>query len=467
MRSFDSRSFRLWQVGLKRRLKGTVRPGGNWTACHHQNLPTVRLGSSDVVLRVPVPRAGLVIRAIRPQIVRRAHASLAPKATEGALGDSGSGDPYRRAHITLNVEPGDRTRLGETAFRVSTSENIDEAAEGKLLRLLQSSIEFEPSGSVTPYEETDREIANLKDAIGTNLRAGAYGTAERALDLLGEVVRGVWTAHPGSLNSSRRSSAIRRDWLFRSIGETEQDALLSRRAAGLFVDQAMKRALEASRTGFPEYVDECLRSFTRLWSDVLRDGSSEFDSLPSHITICVQNLATFSFSTSDQREDLEARATWAMVELVKSALDARRPAMARLAAGELNGLFEYADRGGGGRAQVRAGQLVLAGWLDYLADKEDERDPVDHELRALVTPRGTWAEILAARDLAERGEAPFSRWDWWELKTTNSGHAQVLEAFPLHRPRRAGGSRLVTRPAPASIRPGDCLELPALPRAPR
>ena len=41
------------------------------------------------------------------------------------------------------------------------------------------------------------------------------------------------------------------------------------------------------------------------------------------ITTCVQNLAAYSFSTADQRDDLQARATWAMVELVKLALDAR------------------------------------------------------------------------------------------------------------------------------------------------
>jgi len=389
--------------------------------------PAESLGASAVTLRVPVPRAGLVIKAIKPQIVRRAVASLAPHATEGGTGDSGSGDLYTPAKITLGVEPGDRTRLGETAFRVSTSRELDQDTQVRLVRLLQSSIEFDSPGSVTPDEETDREIANLKDTIGTSLRSGAYGTAERGLELLGQVVRGVWTARPESLDSSRRSSFTRRDWLFRSIGEVEQDALLSPRAAGLFVSQAMTRALEAPRTGSTGYVDECLRSFTRLWSDVLRFGGNEFDSLPSRITTCVQNLAAFSFSTADQRDDLQARATWAMVELVKLALDAKKPESARLAARELNGLFEYADRGKSGRAHVRGGQLVLSGWLDYLADKGDERDPADADLRALVTPRGTWSEILSARNIAERGTAPFSRWDWWEMKTSGSGHAQVLE----------------------------------------
>ena len=385
------------------------------------------LGPSAVTLRVPVPRAGLVIRAIKPDIVRQAIATLAPHVTEGGMGDSGRGDLYTPAQIRLDVEPGDRTRLGETAFRVGTSQELDGSVRGRVVRLLQSSIEFEPPASVTPYEETDREIANLKDTIGTNLRAGAYGTAERALELLGQVVRGVWTARPESLDASRRSSFIRRDWLFRSIGEAEQDVLLSPRAAGLFVSQAMTRALEAPRTESTEYVDECLRSFTRLWYDVLRHGGSEFDSLPSRITTCVQNLAAFSFSTVAQPEDLQARATWAMVELVKSALDAMKPEAARLAARELNGLFEYSDRGGNGRAHVRGGQLVLSGWLGYLADKGDERDPADADFRALVTPQGTWSEILSAKDLAERGAAPFSRWDWWEINTADSGRAQVLQ----------------------------------------
>lgn len=404
-------------AAARRQLDGLLTPG----------LSVGGLGPSAVTLRVPVPRSGLVIRAIKPHVVRQAIATLAPRVTEGGTGGSGGGDLYAPVQITLDVEPGDRTRLGETAFRVGTSQELDEAERGRLVRLLQSSIEFESPGSVTPDEETDREIAHLKDTIGTNLRAGAYGTAERALELLGQVVRGVWTARPESLDSSRRSSFTRRDWLFRSIGEVEQDALLSPRAAGLFVSHAMTRALEAPRTGSTEYVDECLRSFTRLWYDVLRHGGSEFESLPSRITTCVQNLAAFSFSTVDQPEDLQARATWAMVELVKSALDAKKPEAARLAARELSGLFEYSNRGGTGRAHVRGGQLVLSGWLGYLADKGDERDPADADLRALVTPRGTWSEILSARDLAERGATPFSRWDWWETETSASGGGGVLQ----------------------------------------
>jgi len=312
---------------------------------------------SAVTFRVPVPRVGLVIKAIRPQIVRQAIASLAPHATETGVGDNAASDLYTPARISLEVEPGDRSRLGETAFRVTTPQELDEAVQEGLVRLLQSSIEFEAPGSVTPYEETDREIANLKDTIGASLRAGEFGTAERALELLGHVVREVWTARPESLDSSRRSSFIRRDWLFRSIGEVEQDALLSRRAAGLFVDQAMTRALEAPRSGSTEYVDECLRSFTRLWYDVLRDGGRDFDSVSSRITTCMQNLAEYSFSTADQREDLQARATWAMVELVKLAIDARSWEAARLASRELNALFEYSDRGGG-RTNSCSGRTV-------------------------------------------------------------------------------------------------------------
>lgn len=384
------------------------------------------MGPSGVILRVPVPRAGLVIKSIKPDAVRQAMATLAPQVTEGGVGESGAGDLYTPSQITLDVEPGDRTRLGETAFRVG-SHQLNETARERLIDLLQSSIEFESPRTVTPDEETDREIGNLKDTIGTSLRAGAYGTAERALELLGQVVRGVWMARPEGMDSSRRSSSIRRNWLFRSIGEVEQDFLLSSRAAGLFVEQAMARSLEAPRTGSVEYVDECLRSFTRLWYGVLRHGGNEFDSLSPLIATSVQNLAAFSFATVDQAEDLQARGTWTMVELVKSALDAKNSEAARLAARELNGLFEYSSRGGTSRAHVRAGQLVLSGWLDYLADKGDRRDPADADLRALVTPRGTWSEILSARSLNERDATPFSRWEWWEMDTSTPGGAQVLQ----------------------------------------
>ncbi|ORL92520.1 hypothetical protein FNU77_04260 [Prescottella equi] len=384
-------------------------------------------GSSAVTLRVPVPRVGLVVKAIKPQVVRRAIASLGPRLTEGGAVDGENDGLYTPPQLTLEIEPGDRTRIGETAFRVRTAQELDQGDQDQLVRLLQSSIEFEPPGSVTPYEETNREIAILKDTVGTSLRSGAYGTAERALELLGQVVRGVWTAQPEISDSSRRSSFTRRDWLYHSIGEVEQDAMLSPRACELFVGQAMTRALEAPRTGSMEYVEECLRSFTRIWFETLRSGDSQFDSVPSHIVTCVQNLAEYSFATAEQRDDLQARATWVMVELVKLALDGKAPETARLAARELDGLFEFADSGGSGRSNVKAGQLVLSGWLDYLAEKRDSRDPGDLNLRELVTPRGTWSEILAARVLAERGTTPFSRWNLWEMRTSGSSRAQLLE----------------------------------------
>jgi hypothetical protein len=387
--------------------------------------PTGMPRASATTLKVPVPEVGRVVKSIKPKAVRQAVSLLALRATE-ERSSSESPEEYVPHHVTLDINPGDRTRLGETAFRITTRKPLDKPTNDRLIRVLQSSIELEPTDSVTPYEETDRDIANLKDAIGTSLRSGAIATAERALDLLGEIVRGVWMAEPDRLESSRRASVTRRDWLFRSIGEVEQDALLSPRVANIFVSVAMKRALEAPRTGSTEYVDECLRSFTRLWSELLRYGGPEFTIVTERITTCVQNLAAYSYSSSDEREDLQARGVWAMVELVKLALDAKNPSVARNAAEELNGLFKF-DRESNGRAHVRGGQLVLSGWLEYLAETADDRDPGDSTLRAMVMPRGTCAEILSGRSLAERGAAPFSRWDWWEMKATGSVRAQTLE----------------------------------------
>lgn len=415
----ESLSSRLDEVSRKyseatKRLDGLVTPSRL-----HMNLR-----SSASTLRVPVPQVGVVVKAIKPNAVKQALKTLAPRATDSRFPGADSAGEYTPPQIILDVEPGDRTRLGETAFRVITNEPLDEPVQDRVIRLLESSIEFDNSGAVTPDEETDREIANLKDAVGTNIRSGAFATAERAVELLGHVVRGVWMCQDG-IDASRRASFTRRDWLFRSIGEVEQDVVQSPRAAGMFVSQAMTRALEAPRLGSPEYVDECLRSFTRIWLDVLQDGRPEFDHISGRIIVCVQNLA--AFASPDQREDMSRHATWAMVELVKLALDAHKPSAAVLAAEELSGLFEYSHREGNQRDHVRAGQLVLAGWLDYLADKGDDRNPEDSGLRALVTPHGTWGEILAARSMAERGQTPFSRWEWWETKHSGSLRAQTLE----------------------------------------
>lgn len=430
-----SRLDEVVRLSLVDTLSDRLSEGSRKYASAREQLEDLKVSSwtpdgASFTLTVPVPEAGRVIKSINPKVVHDVIDSLGVRAAEGSTSRTEGAEVYVAPQVTLDVEPGDRTRLGETAFRVVTSEDLNEATTGRVLRRLQSSIEFEPSGSVTPEEETDREIANLKDAIGTNLRSGAFATAERALELLGHVVRGVWMTQSESRGFSRRASFTRRDWLFRSLGEVERDALLSPRAAGMFVSAAMTRALEAPRVGSTDYVDDCLRSLTRLWFEVLKHGGSEFESVSSRILICVQNLAAYSYASADKEDghegDLQARAIWAMVELAKLALDAKKPEEAMAAAEQLSGLCKF-DRDGSGRSHVRGGQLVISGWLDYLADKQDARSPVDLSLREMVTPQGKRSEILSARSVAERGTGLFSRWDWWEMKTISSNRAQALQ----------------------------------------
>ncbi|WP_223624863.1 hypothetical protein [Microbacterium sp. EST19A] len=386
------------------------------------------LGAADrssITLSVPIHEGGRVIRALRPKAVRQAIESLALRATEYEPVEDEEVLEYAPPRVTLAADIGERTRFGQTAFRVITSRPLDDQTAARVTRLLQSSISFEPREAVTAYEESDREISSLKDATSTNLRAGAFATAERALDLLGNVIREVWMAELPA-ETSWQASRARRRWLFGSIGDVEQDALLSSRAAGMFVSAAMKRAVEAPRADSTSYVDECLRSFTRMWFEILRHGSDNFDVARARIILDIQNLAMFTFASDQDGGDLQARGVWAMVELVKLALDAKRPDAARAAGEELEGLFEFV-REGAGRTHVRAGQLVLSAWLDYLAEKRDERDPSDPALHKLLTPRGSWSEIITARHVVDSEQVPFSRWDSWEMKSGNSGRAQVLE----------------------------------------
>lgn len=158
------------------------------------------------------------------------------------------------------------------------------------------------------------------------------------------------------------------------------------------------------------------------WTDLL-DGMAD-------LTTCVQNLAAYSYSTVEVRDDLQARGIWAMVELVKLAIDANKPREAKIAADELSGLFRF-DREGSSREHVRAGQLVLAGWLDYLSGTHDSREPSDPGIRTTLTPQGSWSEIIAARNLLARGKVPFSRWDWWEMEPAGSARVRTLR-LPHH-----------------------------------
>lgn len=204
-------------------------------------------------LNVPVPEAGRVVRSIRPKGVHQAIASLGLPAIGRAAEERGPVDDYVPPRIVLDVRPGDRTRLGDTAFRVITSGRLEAATTGRVVRLLQSSIELEAREAVTPYEETEHEIAALKDAVGTSLRSGALATAERALELLGHVVRGVWLTELDRTASSGASPA-RGSGLLRSVAEVEQDVLLSPQAGQVFITAATNRALEAPGTGSAEYL---------------------------------------------------------------------------------------------------------------------------------------------------------------------------------------------------------------------
>ncbi len=200
--------------------------------------------SSAATLRVPFRRGGFVIKAIEPNLVRQARDLLAPSAIPSRATGFENDDVYTPPQIIVDVEFGNRPRLGETAFRVITHEVLDEPRQRRITGLLQSSIEYEAPDAVTPDEKTEREIASLQDAVGSSIRSGAFATAERAVRLLGEVLRGVWkTQLEGSDSVSRCVRLTRQDWLFRSMGEVEQDAVLSPRAAGLFVGQAMARTL--------------------------------------------------------------------------------------------------------------------------------------------------------------------------------------------------------------------------------
>jgi len=369
-------------------------------------------GAAVSTLNVPVPEPGRVVRSIRSKAVRQASGSLGLRAIGRGSSESAAVDDYAAPRILLDVHPGDRTRLGDTAFRVVTSNGLDPSTAARVVRLLQSSIAVEPREAVTPYEETEREIATLKDAIGTNLRSGALDTAERALELLGHIVRGAWMTELDRGITPPRGSLARGIGLFQAIGEVERDAVLSPQVAHVFISAATVRALEAPATGSPEYVDECLRSFTRQWSDILRQGGPEFEELPVRIVACVRDLIAYSDPSADEPDVLRSRGVWAMAELAKLAVDAGRPDAAGIAAATLRGLLASGPDGPA-RTEVRAALLVLSAWLGYLAETDDPRSPADPDLEALVRPEGSWPEIFAARDAIDDG-TPFLRWETWD-----------------------------------------------------
>ncbi|MDW4572619.1 hypothetical protein R8Z57_07495 [Microbacterium sp. M3] len=120
--------------------------------------PTGEMGAPrGWTLRVQVSEAGRIVRAVRPKAVRQALAAMAPRATALASTEGEGATEYVPPQITLDIDPGDRVRPGDIAFRVTTSREIDEMTGARVSQLLQSSIEFEPTfGALPPADSQDR-----------------------------------------------------------------------------------------------------------------------------------------------------------------------------------------------------------------------------------------------------------------------------------------------------------------------
>ncbi|WP_372969801.1 hypothetical protein [Microbacterium sp.] len=380
----------------------------------------------SVSMRVRAPDNRLVLKAVKSIFIRRAMSVLV-RARQGGGGSEESSHTFVPPRIHFDLTLGERVRDGQHAFRVESSFALDEESEERVKTFLVESLVFEPEGTVTAVEESLRDVSSLRDTIGSSVRSGSFATAERALEILGTALRGVWVAAPATRDAFPTAPSPTED-LLRAAGDVEQDVILSPRVANIFVDGAMRRAVEAGRTGSIRYVEECLLSFTRMWWDLLRYGDESFEAVRSRIITCVVNIAGYVYSSNDKsdRQAYVARAIWANVQLVKLAIDAKNVLAAQRAAEELGALFEHRE-GEEARARVRAGQLVLSSWMSYLASINDGRDLDAPELRASLKPGGTRSQILDARAMAGRDESPFNRWQWWELNDTGSMRAQTMQ----------------------------------------
>jgi len=380
-----------------------------------------------IAVRVTVPGGQRVLKAIKVTPLRRALNALSPRVNEASTTTTNEPDDYLPPRIHCDLEFGVRTRSGQSAFRIEAASSIDDQTRARVTRLLQSSLVFESEEAVSAYEESLRDISSLKDAVGTSLRSGAFSTAQRALGLLGSALRGVWitVSDEGQLLSATRSQV---EELLRSVGVVEQDVMLSPRIADLFIDATILRCVAAPQVGHDGSADDCLRGLVRMWATMVRSGGSEYAPARSRVLSCITSLAGYVYGSDDMTESNEygQRAIWGLIEMVKVAIDARQIDEARRAASQLQELFVYRETHTG-RAHVRAGQLVLSAWLDYLSATDDERSTSDVVLLARVTAIGDWAEILEARRIADRAEAPFNRWEWWEIHDSNSIHAQTMQ----------------------------------------
>lgn len=335
---------------------------------------------------------------------------------------------YKDINLEFLLAPGNRTRSEKPIIQIRANQLTRPEAISRAIRILESSVIYKPESYVTLDETTDRDLTQLKDTISQSLRNGQYAVAKRALELLDQLLREIWQASAAKDARFPQGRIAGGSALRHITRDSELDVILGARTADLLLDNAMTRALTAPESGSKEYIDDSLRSFVRMWSDLLKTNDSQFDRALSRIVICLQNLALFAYSMAPEKLEAQPRASWALVELIKLALDGQSVPNAVAAADQLATLSE-SKRNINLSSQSLAGQLVLLSWIDFLepsfSDEHVDLEPLKNSLAISASKK----DLLNCYDLLQDRTTPFSRWEHWETSTSAFTGVHVLR-FP-------------------------------------
>lgn len=376
--------------------------------------------------RVPVflPHSDRVVRRIRSRVVQQAVQSAA--AITSTVQDSeAKAQDIVRVEISANVELGTRQPSGRAAFWIFIQGTAPAGMVDGIKHILLDALDFEDLGAVTPDEEIAHELGLLRDTLSASLRSGQFNLAERALNMIEAIVRKAWQSprQPGPI--SLRLSALRSDWLYRTIAEAELDASLGRRETDLFIDHAMSRTLTSPALASYEHFTLSLASFARIGRLLLEERPPHWPEAWHRLLNGLQNLAEYSFHGEADADDLRTECVWTIVELAKAAIDAENGEAALEAAAFLASIFEHIH--GHLRREVGAGQLVLRAWTLLLASKGRADWAAWAALQQHLTLTGTYDSQVAARSHTERPSGGRGRWEWWELESDGPAKVTVME----------------------------------------
>lgn len=325
--------------------------------------------------------------------------------------------------VILRTEPFATLRYGDALFEIGIPNGVTmtDADREDTSRQFHEAVSFFPQTFVDPEAAIIWELTAVQDVAAESLRAGAFGRAERALNLISQATEAGW-ARPPAPSKGWPDSLRGRDWLVRPFMNIERAAGGQDLVNTVLLDSAMSRCLSAIRHNQPDRFAAEIGSFLRIWELTLDQPLPS--STQERIMISLQNVAEYGVPNDYPIEQYKDVCTWLFVRLVKAAADARRHKLALRTARYFLGLYKFGEDKGTARLTAQRGRIALGAWLLLQRSRDEIIDP---ELLTLILGGLTGSEVQTARGSLEERPNAVADWHHWESAESLPLEVRVLE----------------------------------------